>query len=139
MATDCLSVVMATGEEVPRIVEAARKLKATSFLIDGEAVVCGPDGVSNFDRLHSQAYNGRVFLFGFDLLQFDGGDWREQPLESVRRSSSGSSLRATASSIPSILRATARSSSSTCANSGSRGSCPSAAIFPTARGARGIG
>jgi bifunctional non-homologous end joining protein LigD len=68
-------------KKYPWIVEAALKLKARSFLIDGEAVFCGPDGVSNFDRLHSQAFNSRVFLYGFDLLQLDGEDWRDHPLE----------------------------------------------------------
>jgi ATP-dependent DNA ligase len=68
-------------KKYPWIVEAARKLKIRSFLIDGEAVFYGPDGISDFDRLHSQAYNSRVFLYGFDLLQLDGDDWREYPLE----------------------------------------------------------
>jgi ATP-dependent DNA ligase len=29
----------------------ARLFKAESFLIDGEAIVCGPDGLSDFDAL----------------------------------------------------------------------------------------
>ena len=67
-------------KKYPWIVE-ARKLKARSFLIDGEAVLCGADGISDFNTLHSQAYNNRVFLYGFDLLQLDDDDWRERPLE----------------------------------------------------------
>jgi bifunctional non-homologous end joining protein LigD len=72
-------------KEYPWIVEAARKLKARSFLIDGEAVVCGPDGIANFERLHSQAYNRSVFLYAFDLLQLNGEDWREHPLEKRKK------------------------------------------------------
>jgi bifunctional non-homologous end joining protein LigD len=68
-------------KKYPWIVESARKLKARSFLIDGEAVLCGADGISDFNTLHSQAYNNRVFLYGFDLLQLDDDDWRERPLE----------------------------------------------------------
>jgi bifunctional non-homologous end joining protein LigD len=32
---------------------AARKLRQKRFLLDGEAVVLGVDGVSDFDALHS--------------------------------------------------------------------------------------
>jgi bifunctional non-homologous end joining protein LigD len=39
----------------PAIVEAASRLKASSFLIDGEAVVCRDDGLSDFDALRSRA------------------------------------------------------------------------------------
>jgi bifunctional non-homologous end joining protein LigD len=34
-----------------RIIEAANKLRATSFVIDGEGVILRPDGVSDLDRL----------------------------------------------------------------------------------------
>ena len=36
---------------LPSIVAAARKLKAKSFLIDGEAIVFNNDGVSSFARM----------------------------------------------------------------------------------------
>jgi bifunctional non-homologous end joining protein LigD len=68
-------------KKFPWIVESARKLKARSFLIDGEAVLCGADGISDFNTLHSQAYNNRVFLYGFDLLQLGDEDWRTRSLE----------------------------------------------------------
>src|SRR3954466_646309 len=41
------------SERYPLIVEAALRLKTTSFVIDGEAVVLGPDGISDFDGLHT--------------------------------------------------------------------------------------
>jgi bifunctional non-homologous end joining protein LigD len=34
-----------------------------------------------FDKLHSQANNDAVFLYAFDLLELDGIDWRDEPLE----------------------------------------------------------
>jgi hypothetical protein len=36
----------------PAIARAAAKLRARSFTIDGEAAVCGPDGIAVFDALH---------------------------------------------------------------------------------------
>src|ERR1700719_350638 len=38
-------------DRFPAIAAAAAKLDAVSFMIDGEAVVCGPDGLSRFDEL----------------------------------------------------------------------------------------
>jgi bifunctional non-homologous end joining protein LigD len=64
----------------PAIVEALKSLRATSITIDGEAVYCTEDGVSNFDKLHSQAHNDSVFLYAFDLLECNGVDWRPEPL-----------------------------------------------------------
>jgi bifunctional non-homologous end joining protein LigD len=52
-----------------------------SAVIGGEAVVCGPDGVSDFERLHSRAYDHAALLYGFDLLELDGEDLRPLPLE----------------------------------------------------------
>jgi bifunctional non-homologous end joining protein LigD len=40
-------------ERYPLIVEAALRNRVTSFVIDGEAVLLGVDGVSDFDGLHS--------------------------------------------------------------------------------------
>jgi bifunctional non-homologous end joining protein LigD len=36
-------------DRYPAITRAAAKLRARSFTIDGEAAVCGPDGVAIFD------------------------------------------------------------------------------------------
>jgi bifunctional non-homologous end joining protein LigD len=62
------------------IVEGARKLSATSFVIDGEGVILNPDGNSNFDRLHSRGHDREIQLLGFDLLELDGTDLRRDPL-----------------------------------------------------------
>jgi ATP-dependent DNA ligase len=57
------------ADRYPRIVEALRSLPVRSIVIDGEAVVCGKDGKSDFDKLHSSAYDASVFLYGFDLIE----------------------------------------------------------------------
>jgi bifunctional non-homologous end joining protein LigD len=44
-------------------------------------VVSGPDGVSDFERLHSRAYDHAAFLYAFDLLELDGEDLRPAPLD----------------------------------------------------------
>jgi hypothetical protein len=59
----------------------AGRLKARSATIDGEAVWCGPDGNSDFDKLHSRANDDQVFLYAFDLLELNGEDYRARPLE----------------------------------------------------------
>jgi bifunctional non-homologous end joining protein LigD len=69
--------------QVPAIVEAMRALPVASVVIDGEAVVCDPQGVTDFDALRSalSRRQGRsaVFLFAFDLIELDGRDLRQEP------------------------------------------------------------
>jgi bifunctional non-homologous end joining protein LigD len=74
-------------ERVPAIADALRSLRVKSVTFDGEGVVCGADGVSDFDRLRSAV--GRMgsrdaFLYAFDLLEIDGTDLRRDAWE-VRR------------------------------------------------------
>jgi hypothetical protein len=61
-------------DRYPAIVSAAAKLRATSFILDGEAVVCGPDGVAVFDALHRHGTVSEAMLYAFDLLELDGND-----------------------------------------------------------------
>lgn len=66
-------------DRVPAIVAALLALPVWSAVIDGEGVVCGPDGVSDFDALRSAvARKGSraAFLYAFDLLEIDGQDLR---------------------------------------------------------------
>jgi ATP-dependent DNA ligase len=51
-----------------------------SFTLDGEAVVCGPDGVAIFDALHRRGTVREAMLYAFDLLELDGEDLRGLPL-----------------------------------------------------------
>jgi bifunctional non-homologous end joining protein LigD len=49
-------------------------------VIDGEAVVLGVNGVSDFNALHSRKQNDEVQLCAFDVLAVDGDDLRDLPL-----------------------------------------------------------
>jgi bifunctional non-homologous end joining protein LigD len=51
-------------------------LRARSFTIDGEAAVCGPDGIALFDALHRRGAVTEAMLFAFELLELDGVDYR---------------------------------------------------------------
>jgi bifunctional non-homologous end joining protein LigD len=67
----------------PLIVEALNALKATTCLIDGEAVTCSEAGLRT-----SRAYavgGGDVHLCAFDLLELDGQDLRLEPLTKRRQ------------------------------------------------------
>jgi len=59
----------------PWIVEAALKNRQKRFVIDGEAVILGVDGVSDFDAMHSGKHNDEVQLCAFDILALDGDDY----------------------------------------------------------------
>jgi bifunctional non-homologous end joining protein LigD len=64
----------------PTIAVTAMQLRARSFTLDGEACVCGPDGVAIFDALHRRGTVSEAMLYAFDLLELDGEDLRAQPL-----------------------------------------------------------
>jgi hypothetical protein len=64
----------------PSIAVTATLLRARSFTLDGEAVVCGPDGVAIFDALHRRGTVTEAMLYAFDLLELDGEDLRGMPL-----------------------------------------------------------
>jgi ATP-dependent DNA ligase len=67
-------------DRYPAIARAAAKLQARSFTLDGEAVVCGPDGIAVFDALHRRRTVAEAMLYAFDLLELDGADLRPLPL-----------------------------------------------------------
>ena len=69
----------------PWIVQAALKNRHKHFVIDGEAVILGVDGYSDFNALLSGKHNEEVQLCAFDVVAMDGEDLREQPL-SLRKS-----------------------------------------------------
>jgi bifunctional non-homologous end joining protein LigD len=69
-------------ERVPAIARALVMLPVASVTLDGEGVACGPDGVSDFERMRAAV--GRkgsrdAFLYAFDLLELDGVDLRREP------------------------------------------------------------
>jgi bifunctional non-homologous end joining protein LigD len=62
------------------VTDSAAKLRAGSLTVDGELVCAGEDGIADFSRLHSRCFDHQAFLYGFDLLELDGEDWRGRPL-----------------------------------------------------------
>src|ERR1700761_7797003 len=67
-------------DRYPWIVQAALQIRQKHFVIDGEAVILGLDGVSDFDALHSGRHNDEVQFYAFDMLAGDGEDLRRLPL-----------------------------------------------------------
>jgi ATP-dependent DNA ligase len=65
--------------QLPAIVQAMRAFPVTLVTLDGEVVICGADGVSQFDRM-STVFGRRgsrdAFLYAFDLLELDGQELR---------------------------------------------------------------
>ena len=51
------------------IATAARRIKAKSFTVDGEAVVLGPDGLSRFEELSRRKTARTAILYAFDLTE----------------------------------------------------------------------
>ena len=64
----------------PWIGEAALRNRVRQFVIDGEAVILGVDGISDFNALHSGRNNEEVQLCAFDVLAMDGDDLRRLSL-----------------------------------------------------------
>ena len=64
----------------PWITAAALKNRCKRFVIDGEAVVLGVDGVSDFNALHSRKHDDEVQLYAFDILAMGGDGLRCLPL-----------------------------------------------------------
>src|SRR5262245_44670903 len=68
------------SKRYPWIVESALKNRCKQFVIDGEAVVLGVNGISDFNALHSGKHNDEVQLYAFDILALNGDDLRSLPL-----------------------------------------------------------
>ena len=75
----------------PLIIEAVAHLRASSIILDGEAVACGDDGMPSFELLRHHRHDDAVFLYAFDLLELNRDDLRREPLE-VRKATLASLL-----------------------------------------------
>ena len=64
----------------PWVAEADLRNRRKQFVIDGEAVVLGADGIADFNALHSGKQNGEVQFCAFDVLAIEGEDVRDFPL-----------------------------------------------------------
>ena len=71
-------------DKLPEIVDAVRSLPVKDALLDGEAVVFKPGGHSDFAALRTKRGAEQASFVVFDLLRFEGEDWRRLALE-VRR------------------------------------------------------
>ena len=69
----------------PAIVDAALRIKASSFLIDGEAVIARDDGTPDFHALRNRRRGREVVLYAFDLIGHDGDDLCGLPLIERKR------------------------------------------------------
>ena len=88
-------------DRVPRIAKALASLRVKSVTIDGEGVVCGRDGVTNFDQLRasvSRMGSRDAFLYAFDLLEINGTDLRRGAWQ-VQRATLTSLLRKAGDSV----------------------------------------
>jgi ATP-dependent DNA ligase len=65
----------------PLITAAIAELPVCSSVIDGEAIACDENGLSVFDLLHHQRRDQVVTLCAFDLLELDGENLRQMPIE----------------------------------------------------------
>ena len=54
-------------------------MRQSRFVLDGEAVVLGVDGISDFDALHSRKHDDEVQFCAFDILAEGGDDLRQLP------------------------------------------------------------
>ena len=66
----------------PSIVSAANALRCKSCVIDGEVVVSGEGGLTDFNLLrYGKQVKPEAFLYAFDLLELNGEDMRRKPIE----------------------------------------------------------
>ncbi|WP_248114455.1 DNA ligase [Bradyrhizobium sp. 2S1] len=68
------------SKRFPAISEAALRNRCQRFVIDGEAVLLGVYGRSDFNGLHSRKHDDEVQLYAFDIIALDGDDLRKLPL-----------------------------------------------------------
>jgi bifunctional non-homologous end joining protein LigD len=73
------------ADRFPAIVDAALRIKASSFPIDGEALIARDDGTPDFHALRSRSRGHEAVLFAFDLIEHDGDDLRDLPLVERKR------------------------------------------------------
>jgi bifunctional non-homologous end joining protein LigD len=82
----------------PLIATAIAALTVRSCLIDGEAIVCDEKGLAIFELIRRQRTNAAAVHCAFDLLELDGDDLRQVPIE-TRKRTLASLLRGTHSGI----------------------------------------
>jgi bifunctional non-homologous end joining protein LigD len=74
--------------KLPHLSKALRELKIENSLLDGEIIVPGPDGRSNFQALQNAFEHGgdaKIVYYVFDAPYLDGEDLRRLPLHERKR------------------------------------------------------
>jgi ATP-dependent DNA ligase len=66
------------SDRYPLIARDAARFEG-SAIIDPEVVWIDPDGVADFDALHSRVNDGSAVACAFDLMAFNGDDLRRKP------------------------------------------------------------
>ena len=75
-----------TGPTASRPLSKLRtRIRAQSFLIDGEAVIARDDGTPDFHALRNRRRGREVVLYAFDLIGHDGDDLCDLPLIERKR------------------------------------------------------
>ncbi len=68
--------------DFPGVVQALGSIHATSAILDGEIVALDRDGKPSFQLLQNRRLGASAIVYyAFDLLNFEGEDWRNRPLE----------------------------------------------------------
>jgi bifunctional non-homologous end joining protein LigD len=117
------------------------KNRIKQFVVDGEAVVLGVDGVPDFNALHSRKHDEEVQLYAFDVLALDGEELRGVPL-SLRKTDLARLLARRPDGIfiaPSSRARSAPTCSAPPAIWDLKGWCRNVAIAPIAAGEAPIG
>ena len=70
------------AKDFPGVVSALKTINAGSAMLDGEIVALDADGKPSFQLLQNRrSAAGAIVYYAFDLLAFEGDDWRGRPLE----------------------------------------------------------
>jgi bifunctional non-homologous end joining protein LigD len=77
------------ADRFPLITAAIEQLPIRSCVVDGEAIVCDDAGLAVFDLIRHHGGNARAILCAFDLLEINGEDVRQEPIEDRKRRLAG--------------------------------------------------
>src|SRR5215213_1672897 len=72
-------------DRYPWIIADVSSLPVSHAVMDAECCCDGPDGVTDFNALHSRLNDSEAFAYAFDLLALDGDDLRLLPLHERRK------------------------------------------------------
>ena len=77
------------ADRFPLAAAATEVLPVRSCVVDAEAIVCDGDGLAVFDLIRGHGRTARAVLCAFDLLEVNGEDIRQEPIEDRMRRLAG--------------------------------------------------